>query len=91
MALPTTISGHSFPTQNYFCGPFKSSGGNFYCILLGALNAISALKASDPTDAFTVQDAGNQQVGGSGFNLWVHQVADVLHVVEHQLLDAPTD
>ena len=81
MALPTTISDVSFPDQNYFVGPFKSSAGVFYTVLRVATapSSLKVFKATDPTDSFPSSYIWN--VGSNVISLWSYQVADVLHVV----------
>ena len=84
MPLPVTISGTAFPDQNYFCGPFKSSAGNFYVILLDSTDKslIEAWKATDPTSSFTEQDSVDKPNLVTVLNsVWVYQVSDVLHII----------
>lgn len=82
MALPVTISGVAFPTQNYYIGPFLS-GGNVYVVLLDSsdLSLVEVHKATDPTDSFSEQDSGNKP--DHIFNiigLWAEQVGTDLHI-----------
>ena len=62
MALPVTISNVDVGPQNSYHGPFKSSGGAFYTILLDSTsnNLVEAHKATDPTVSFTEQDGTNR-------------------------------
>ncbi len=86
MALPVTISGtQMFNGSNYY-GPFKSSGGNYYAILLDSTNddELEAWKATDPTDSFTEQDSGGKPTLGSSntaTSMWVYEDGDNLHIV----------
>ena len=83
MALPVTISSSLFPAQNYFCGPFKSSGGNFYTVLRESSGITPEVyKATDPTTSFSAQDAANNPVNAAT-TLWAYQVGDVLHIVTY--------
>ncbi len=88
MALPVTIA-ETVGLQNSYHGPFKSSTGAFYTILIesdASFDAqIIAFKATDPTDTFTVQDdTARPQMAGTVSvrvqSLWVWQKADILYV-----------
>ena len=88
MALPVTISA-DVANQNSYHGPFKSSAGNFYTIVVGDTTAtdgdVEAHKATDPTDSFAEQDGSNRPTAGSSsteiVSLWAVQDSDDLHVV----------
>jgi len=84
MVLPLTISSTDVALQNSYYGPFKSSAGAFYTILLDSTNLdiVEAHKATDPEVAFTEQDSGNQPDFVNDIltmNVW--QEGDDLHVV----------
>ena len=72
--------------------PYKSSGGNFYCVVITA-NVISptldVYKAIDPTSSWTVQDAADNPVLISGTYLGYQTVqeGDVIHIVAWQTSD----
>jgi len=83
MALPVTISGAGMPGLNYFCGPFKSSGNNFYCVLAEAGTTPEVYKATDPTVSFAAQDAANNPTTQFQ-SMWAYQVADILHIVTQE-------
>src|SRR5712691_831377 len=82
MALPTTISSTALPTRQQFrLGPFISSTGNVYAVLLDTTNTkIHVYKATDPTSSFTEQDSGNIPGQVSAGTLWVIQNGDVLSI-----------
>lgn len=86
MALPVTISGTDMLAANSYHGPFLSSGGNYYAIVLDSTNAyeIEAWKATDPTSSFTEQDSAGKPTGGASddnvLSLWTFQVSDNLHI-----------
>ena len=88
MALPVTISA-DVANQNSYHGPFKSSGGNFYTIVVGDTTAtdgdVEAHKATDPTVSFAEQDGANRPTAGASgteiVSLWTYQVSDLIHVV----------
>ena len=84
MALPVTISSSVFPLQNYFCGPFKSSGGNCYVVVLESTGGTpEVFKATDPTSSFTAQDTANNPTAVPS-SMWAYQVGDVLHIVTQE-------
>ncbi len=70
------------------CGPFKSSGGDFYTVLIDdtAQAVAGAFKASDPlVDTWVEQDgAGRPTPGGVISGMDCQQVGDVIHVVSQQ-------
>lgn len=84
MALPDTLTGVAFPAQNYYGGPFKSSGGSFYFVSPGtgpAADNVNVEKSTNPgTSAWTT--VGNQQITTTGaiVSLTVFPVGDVLHI-----------
>lgn len=91
MALPVTITGITFPPQNYYFGPFKSSGGNFYTIMRGpsgSTKTLRAMKATDPTSSWAEADAVNNTFVGDQtiVSLWVYQDGDTLHIVTADVL-----
>jgi hypothetical protein len=87
MALPTTISGFSWPTFSRNLGPFISSGGNVYAI--GGTSGIAAYKATDPTSSFSEQDATNSPAfTGAALGIACHQEGDLLHIVVHSASDS---
>jgi len=84
-ALPVTISGVVFPTNNANgrLGPFLSSGGNFYAVFLDSTDTgnVDIFKATDPTDSWSQQ--ATLDVGGANAVqvMAVHQEDDNLHIV----------
>jgi hypothetical protein len=77
VALPTTISSLSSP-----CGPFKSSGGNFYILGVSTSGTVSfvAQKATDPTTSFTQVDT--EATGtASAATMQAVQDGDVIHII----------
>lgn len=85
MALPVTISGVTFPAQNYYIGPFKSSDGAFYVFLKDSTDAslIEAWKATDPAVSFSVQGT-SPNLSLAPISLWCDQEGDVIHVVHQE-------
>ena len=92
MALPVTISA-DVANQNSYHGPFKSSGGAFYTIVVGDTTAtdgdVEAHKATDPTSSFAEQDGANRPTAGTSgteiASLWVSQANDLLNVVYQEI------
>src|SRR3990172_7562625 len=87
MALQVTISGVVFPPENYYVGPFKSSEGAYYVILLDSSDTslIEAWKATDPTSSFSEQNGANKpNLTNLVRSLWVCQVSDVLHIAAQE-------
>ncbi|MFQ6016767.1 MAG: hypothetical protein ACE5KF_01100 [Kiloniellaceae bacterium] len=83
MALPVTISGTAAAQPHGYHGPFQSSAGNFYTILLDSTDnsLIEAHKATDPTASFAEQDGANRPDAARDVAcLNVFQVGDKLHV-----------
>lgn len=83
MALPVTISDVSFPSENYYIGPFLSSAGNVYVIPRRASTGrIEAQKATDPTSSFSIVSAGTGPLvqAGTLTSAWCYQVVDVIHL-----------
>lgn len=83
MALPVTISSTLFPPQNSYLGPFKSSEGAFYVVIIDSSSETSILvyKATDPTSSFSEQDSSNHQSFSNTIeSVWVDQEGDVLHI-----------
>lgn len=80
MALPVTITG--IATAVATCGPFKSSGGNYYFIGRdGTTNStLQAYKATDPTSSFS-SAASKTGWGTNVLNIAVCRDGDILHVV----------
>lgn len=81
VASPTTISSTVLTDQNQYNGPFKSSGGAFYTVILEDTgNTLEVFKATDPDSSFTAQDTGNNPTG-TPISLWVYQDGDTLDIV----------
>ena len=92
MVLPITIgdSDTDLPDQNYYCGPEKSSGDNFYLLTSQrifdgfTLTAFSRIfKATDPRDSWTAQDTANEpstNITDPTETAWLFRVSDVLHM-----------
>lgn len=86
MALPSNIGSAStiIGDQNYYCGPFKSSGGAFYAVLQNTGSGPRVYKASDPESTWTDQDTTTRQVN---YSQWAFQDGDLLHIVGHRSSD----
>ncbi len=100
MALPTTVVSQAGAEGHH--PPVKSSGGDFYCIVIDASDAsiVNAFKATDPSDSWTEQDAGsapNAPADIQGYTTAVHD--NIIHVAswdvdfrhEHYQFDMDTD
>jgi len=62
--------------------PFKSSGGNFYVVIVTTLTSIDVYKATDPTDSWTQQDPTNNPTSIPDYVvLAATQSGDVLSIV----------
>lgn len=89
MALPDSISSTVVADQNSYHGPFKSSGGNFYTILLDStsLNLIEAWKNDIPgTNAWAEQDGANRpSFVSEPDSLWTFQKSDDIHGAGQQI------
>lgn len=88
MALPVTISSTILGLQNSYHGPFKSSEGAFYTVLIDSTNKnlVEAHKATDPTSSFSEQDGSNRpNFVDDILSLNVFQAGDKLHVVGQNL------
>ncbi len=86
MALPVTISGVTFPTQNRNgrMGPFKSSGGNFYMVFADSTSGdnLDIFKATDPTSSWSQQATLDVNPGTTDIiHVAVHQEGDNLHII----------
>ncbi len=92
MALPVTIA-EQIGQQNSYHGPFRSSAGNIYTILIettaGSDSQIAAFKADDTPPAeptgFTEVDSANRpqmsrDAGDEVHSLNIFQKSDMLHV-----------
>jgi hypothetical protein len=85
MALPSTFSGAQFPRRGWGGGPFISSGGNVYVVMVqnASLKTISIVKTTDPTVSANWAEIVNWVPNASANGIeWldVVQVGDVLHV-----------
>ena len=78
MALPTTIVAGA--GSGCYHPPFKASDGDFYVIVRNGAN-LDAYRATDPTDAWTIQDVDNNPINlGSGQRHAIVQDGDNLHI-----------
>src|SRR3990167_3016777 len=87
MALPVTISNSDLLDSGPLsAGPFKSSGGNFYCVLWNNAGGgtIGVFKATDPTSSFSVQDQANDPAVTGYTNIWAYQNGDTIHIVTQE-------
>lgn len=86
MPLPVTIiSDVGLPGYQ---PPAISSGGNVYGVVRADADELDVYKATDPTDSFSVQDAGNGPVHiGTILGYAVKQISDVLHIVAWSAID----
>ncbi len=81
MAIPVSFTSASMPDQNYFCGPFKSSGGAYYAVVLESTGSTpEVFKATDPTSSFTAQDTSNNPTQ-TPLSMWAYQDGDIIHIV----------
>lgn len=82
MALPVTISGVVFPTNNGNgrMGPFLS-GGNFYVVFVDSTDgaAIDVFKATDPTDSWSQSQTSSPDANDVQ-HMAVHQEGTDLHI-----------
>lgn len=80
MALPVTITGTAFVTQNYFAGPFKAPNGQFYVVILESTGGTpEVFMATDPTSSFAAQDASNNPVAAPN-SMWATLDGSDLHI-----------
>lgn len=87
MALPTTISSTTLAARRHLGGPYISSAGNVYVILLDSTDAslIECHKATDPTSSFTEQDSANKpDLTNTVRSLASVQVSDVIHIATQE-------
>lgn len=92
MALPVTI-GEQVGTRNSFHGPFISSNGDVFTILVESGlndNQLVAFRATDPTASFTESDSSNRPAMSDGSQsqllaVNIVQVGDDLHVLTQNL------
>jgi hypothetical protein len=80
VALPTTIASTKLPVATYYCGPFISSTGNVYAVLVDASFGLHVYKATDPTTSFTEADAAHKPAQVPDNCVWAIQNADVLSI-----------
>ena len=85
MALPTTVLAE--PGNYGHHPPYKSSGGNFYCIArdtsIGPGDEARVFKATDPTSSWTEQDSANRPNPGVSIidGVGAVQDGDVIHML----------
>src|SRR3990170_1386621 len=89
MALPTTLTGAKLIIEfGNEGGPFISSGGNVYVVVIESAVAggMMVMKATDPTSSFSEQDSANApDIGADSYYYWAHQEGDVIHLVTYGL------
>jgi len=85
VALPNLIDDGTnafFPIQNSYVGPFQSSGGDFYAVLVETGPAVVVVyKATNPVDDTWVEQDGGNNPAATPSSIWAEQDGDTLHIV----------
>ncbi len=75
MALPTTVSTNA--GEKGYQPPIQSSGGDFYIVAMRETTTdVEVFKATDPTDSWSNQDAGNRPIHGEDVTGFTYDVYD---------------